>query len=202
MIRTPSDVAFSPTVKAEQARRGSRDQFERMDKIKGWPDRITADFAAAIAEARSFYFATSSADGQPYVQHRGGPKGIIRILDDETLAFADYDGNKQYITIANLADNAKAFIFIMDYVRARRFKLWGTAKVVDDDDALMSKLIDPAYMAAPERAIVFKVEASDRNCPRHIPRMLPFDDVAAAINRLEARIGELEAENARLRGAA
>jgi predicted pyridoxine 5'-phosphate oxidase superfamily flavin-nucleotide-binding protein len=170
-----------------------------MEQGKGWSSTITPDLAASIAEARSFYLATASAEGQPYIQHRGGPRGFLRALDDKTLAFADYRGNRQYITTGNLAENPRAYIFIMDYVRQRRTKLWGTAKVVEGDEALLSKLIDPGYRAMPERAIVFTLEAWDRNCPQHIPRMLPFDDVAAAIGRLEKRISDLEAENARLR---
>jgi predicted pyridoxine 5'-phosphate oxidase superfamily flavin-nucleotide-binding protein len=199
MSHPASDVAFSPSVKAEQVRHGSRAQYEHMEQGKGWSSTITPDLAASIAEARSFYLATASAEGQPYIQHRGGPRGFLRALDDKTLAFADYRGNRQYITTGNLAENPRAYIFIMDYVRQRRTKLWGTAKVVEGDEALLSKLIDPGYRAMPERAIVFTLEAWDRNCPQHIPRMLPFDDVAAAIGRLEKRISDLEAENARLR---
>jgi hypothetical protein len=199
MAQIASDVAFTPSVKAEQARRGSRNQYERMERLKGWPTTIAPDLAAFIADARSFYLATASADGQPYIQHRGGPVGFLKILDDKTLAFADYGGNKQYITTGNLAENPKAYIFIMDYVHQRRVKLWGTAKVVEGDQELLSKLSDPGYRASPERAIVFTLEAWDRNCPQHIPRMLSFDEVAAAIGRLQTRIANLEAENVRLR---
>jgi predicted pyridoxine 5'-phosphate oxidase superfamily flavin-nucleotide-binding protein len=199
MAVSASDVAFTASVKAEQAQRGSRAQFERMEAIRGWPSTITPDLAAFIAGVRSFYLSTASADGQPYVQHRGGPPGFLRALDEKTLAFADYAGNRQYITLGNLAENGKAFIFIMDYVRQRRVKLWGAAKVVEGDAALLSQLVDPRYGAAPERAIVFTIEAWDRNCPQHIPRMLPFDDVAVANGKLEQRIADLEAENARLR---
>jgi len=198
MSHPASDVAFTASVKAEQQRRGSRPQYERMETAKGWPSTITPDLAALIAGVRSFYLATGSADRQPYVQHRGGPPGFLHVLDEKTLAFADYGGNRQYITVGNLAENVKAFIFIMDYVRQRRVKLWGTAKVVEGDNALLSKLIDPQYRAAPERAIVFTVETWDRNCPQHIPRMLPFNDVSVAIGRLEQRIADLESENARL----
>ena len=169
--------------------------------MRGWSSTITPDLAAQIMDARSFYLTTASAEGQPYIQHRGGPTGFLHILDDKRIAFADYAGNKQYITIGNLAENAKAYIFIMDYVHQRRVKLWGTAKVVEDDEALLSQLIDPDYRAKPERAIVFTVEAWDRNCPQHIPRMLPFEDVAEAIGRLQTRIADLEAENARLRSS-
>ena len=137
--------------------------------------------------------------GSPIFSIAAVRQGFLRALDDKTLAFADYRGNRQYITTGNLAENPRAYIFIMDYVRQRRTKLWGTAKVVEGDEALLSKLIDPGYRAMPERAIVFTLEAWDRNCPQHIPRMLPFDDVAAAIGRLEKRISDLEAENARLR---
>ncbi|MBS0232971.1 MAG: pyridoxamine 5'-phosphate oxidase family protein [Proteobacteria bacterium] len=199
MAHVASDVAFTASVKAEQARRGSRLQYERMEQLHGWRTTITPDLAATIAEVRSFYFATASANGQPYIQHRGGPEGFLKILDERTLAFADFGGNKQYITIGNLAENPKAYIFIMDYVHQRRTKLWGTAKVIEDDEALLSKLSDPGYRGHPERVIVFTLEAWDRNCPQHIPRMLPFEEVKDAIARLQARIVELEAENARLR---
>jgi predicted pyridoxine 5'-phosphate oxidase superfamily flavin-nucleotide-binding protein len=199
MPHPASDIAFSPSVKVEQVRHGSRPQYERMERSKGWPTTITSDLATSIAETRSFYLATASAGGQPYVQHRGGPPGFLRALDDKTLAFADYRGNRQYITAGNLAENPRAFISIMDYVHQRRTKLWGTARVVEGDEALLSKLIDPSYRAVPEQAIVFTLEAWDRNCPQHIPRMLPFEDVAAVIGRLEKRISDLEAENARLR---
>jgi hypothetical protein len=201
MAALASDIAFTPSVKAQQARRGSRSQYERMERVRGWSSTITPDLAAQIMGARSFYLSTASVEGQPYVQHRGGPVGFLRVLDNKRLAFADYGGNKQYITIGNLAENAKAYIFIMDYVHQRRVKLWGTAKVVEDDEALLSQLIDPDYRAKPERAIVFTVEAWDRNCPQHIPRMLPFEDVAEAIGRLQTRIADLEAENARLRSS-
>jgi len=196
--RVASDIAFTPAVKAEQARHGSRLQYERMERLRGWPTTVTDDLAERIAETRSFYLATASADGQPYVQHRGGPAGFLKVLDEKTLAFADFGGNKQYITVGNLGENAKAFIFIMDYVNLRRAKLWGTAKVVEGDDALLSQLSDPGYRGRPERAIVFTLEAWDLNCPQHIPRMLPFDDVKDAIGRLQSRIADLEAENQRL----
>lgn len=198
MAQVASDIAFTPSVKAEQARHGSRPQYERMEQLRGWPTTVTEDLAQRIGETRSFYLATASADGQPYVQHRGGPAGFLKVLDEKTLAFADFGGNKQYITVGNLDENAKAFIFIMDYVNLRRAKLWGTAKVVEGDDELLSKLSDPTYRGRPERAIVFTLEAWDLNCPQHIPRLLPFDDVKDAIGRLQSQIADLQAENARL----
>ena len=197
-MQITSDVAFTPSVKAEQAKRGSRLQYERMERSRGWPSTVTPDLTAFIAEARSFYLATASAEGQPYIQHRGGPAGFLKILDDKTLAFADYVGNRQYITIGNLAENPKAYIFIMDYVHQRRVKLWGTAKVIEGDEDLLSKLSDPGYRARPERVIVFTIEAWDQNCPQHIPRMLPFGEVAEAFGRMQKRIADLETENARL----
>lgn len=196
----PSDVAFTPAVKAVQERRGSRRQYARMETTRGWQNTVTEDLAAFIAERNSFYLATANAEGQPYIQHRGGPKGFLRVLDDKTLAFADFKGNRQYITTGNLADNDRAFIFLMDYAHRQRIKIWGRARVVEGDDALINKLLVPGYKAKPEQAVVFTVEAWDSNCPQHIPQLFAAEDVAAAIDRLQARIAELEAEVARLRG--
>jgi hypothetical protein len=196
----PSDVAFTPTVKAVQERRGSRPQYARMETTRGWQSRVTEDLAAFIAERDSFYLATANAEGQPYIQHRGGPKGFLHVLDEKTLAFADFKGNRQYITTGNLADNDRAFIFLMDYAHRARIKIWGRARAVEGDDALISKLFVPGYKAKPEQAILFTVEAWDSNCPQHIPQLFAATDVAAAIDRLQARIAELEAEVARLRG--
>jgi predicted pyridoxine 5'-phosphate oxidase superfamily flavin-nucleotide-binding protein len=201
MTVVASDIAFTPAIKAEQARHGSRQQYERMERSRGWPTTVTEELAERLAQTRSFYFATANADGQPYIQHRGGPPGFLKVIDEKTLAFADFGGNKQYITVGNLGENPKAHIFVMDYVNRQRAKLWGTAKVVEGDDALLSMLADPSYRAKPERAIVFTLEAWDLNCPQHIPRMLPFDEVKDAIERLQSRISELEAENARLLNA-
>jgi len=195
----PSDVAFTPAVKAVQERRGSRRQYARMETTRGWQNTVTEDLAAFIAERDSFYLATANAEGQPYIQHRGGPKGFLRVLDDRTLAFADFKGNRQYITTGNLADNDRAFIFLMDYAHRQRIKIWGRARVVEGDDALIGKLFVPGYKAKPEQAILFTVEAWDINCQQHIPQLFPAPDVAAAV-RLQARIAELEAEVARLRG--
>ncbi|HZT48645.1 MAG TPA: pyridoxamine 5'-phosphate oxidase family protein [Hyphomicrobiaceae bacterium] len=197
-----SDVAFSPTVKAIQESRGSRAVFAEREEKGGWRTTITPDLAQFITEARSFYFASASADGQPYVQHRGGPPGFLRILDERTLAFADYKGNRQYITTGNLADNPRAFIFIMDYTNRRRIKLWGRARVVEGDADLVARLWPDGYRARPEQAIVFEIAVWDSNCPQHIPQMFHAEDVAHAVARLQARIRELEAEVAALKGAA
>ena len=202
MSRPSSDVAFSPAVKDIQARRGSRAHFAKMEEKGGWRTVLSADVAAFIAEARSFYFSTASADGQPYVQHRGGPPGFLRVLGERTLGFADFKGNRQYITTGNLAENAKAFIFLMDYAHRRRVKLWGRARVVERDDALLARLWPDGYQARPEQVILFEVEAWDTNCAQHIPQMFHAEDVAGTIQQFQARIRELEAEVAALKGRA
>jgi uncharacterized protein len=199
MTPTASDVAFSPAVKAVQARRGSRAHFAKAEERGGWRTTITADLAGFLAEARSFYLATASADGQPYVQHRGGPPGFLRVLDERTLGFADFKGNRQYITTGNLADNPKAYIFVMDYAQRRRVKLWGRARVVEDDPALLARLWPEGYKARDEQVILFEVEAWDTNCPQHIPQMFHAEDVGRTITQFQARIRELEAEVARLK---
>ena len=202
MSRPSSDVAFSPSVKNVQAKRGSRPHFARMEEKGGWRTALSADVAAFIAEARSFYLSTASAEGQPYVQHRGGPPGFLRVLDEHTLGFADFKGNRQYITTGNLAENAKAFIFVMDYMNRRRVKLWGRARVVEGDDALLARLWPEGYQARPEQAILFEVDAWDTNCAQHIPQMFHAEDVAATIRQFQARVRELEAEVASLKGEA
>jgi predicted pyridoxine 5'-phosphate oxidase superfamily flavin-nucleotide-binding protein len=199
MGRPASDIAFSDSVKAAQQRLGSRAHYERMEEKGGWADAITPELAQFIAGVRSFYIGTASAGGQPYIQHRGGPAGFLKVLDEKTLGLADYLGNRQYITLGNLAENPRAFIFLMDYARRVRIKLWGTARVVEGDETLMARLADKAG-GAPERAILFHVEAWDRNCPQHIPQLFPAEDVQTAIEQREARIAELEAEVVRLRG--
>ena len=192
-----SDVAFTPAVKTIQVRKGSREAYaERSD----WRTEIDEDLAAFLGEASSFYFATASAEGQPYIQHRGGPKGFIKILDKNTLAFADYAGNRQYITQGNLSENPKAYIFVMDYAHRRRVKLWGEAKIVEDDPALMASLMPKGYRARPEQVILFRISAWDTNCPQHIPQKFDAADVAAALAARDARIAELEAEVGALKG--
>jgi uncharacterized protein len=197
---TPSsDIAFSPSVKAVQQRRGSRAGYAKMEGRGGFATTIDRPLSEFIAKQRSFYLATVNAECQPYIQHRGGPPGFLRVLDEKTLAFADFSGNRQYISTGNLADNAKAMLFLMDYPQRRRVKIWGTARAVDDDPALAARLFPEGYKARAEQAIVFTVEAWDINCPQHIPQMFFAEDVAAAIDGFERRIVELESENARLR---
>jgi uncharacterized protein len=196
-----SDVAFTPAVKAVQTRKGSREAYADVETRGGWRTGIDENLAGFLAQANSLYFATASAEGQPYIQHRGGPKGFIRVLDENTLAFADYGGNRQYITQGNLSENPKAYIFVMDYAHRRRVKIWGNARVVDDDPALLQSLMPQGYKARPEQVILFRVAAWDTNCPQHIPQKFDAADVAAALASRDARIAGLEAELAALRAA-
>jgi predicted pyridoxine 5'-phosphate oxidase superfamily flavin-nucleotide-binding protein len=194
-----SDIAFSGSVKAAQERRGSRASYAKMEQRGGWKDIITADLNEFIAERDSFYMGTASADGQPYIQHRGGPKGFLKVLDEHTLAFADFGGNAQYISIGNLEENDKAFIFLMDYPNRRRIKIWGTAKVVEGDEELLRRLSDAEYKSRPQRVFVFTVEAWDANCPQHIKPRWTEEEISPVIDELRARVEKLEEENARLR---
>lgn len=199
MTASSTDIAFTPAVKSVQTRRGSRDAYARLEAKGGWATTIDANLAAFIGDQRSFYLATASRDGQPYIQHRGGPPGFLRVLDERTLAFADFTGNRQYISTGNLAENPKAMIFLMDYAKRRRVKVWGTARVVENDPGLTAQLFPDAYRARAEAAILFTVETWDTNCPQHIPQMLFAEDIAGAVDALKTRIADLEAENARLR---
>lgn len=195
----PSDVAFTRAVKAIQTRKGSRESYGRVEQ-RGWRTEVDENLTSFLAEASSFYLATASAEGQPYIQHRGGPKGFLKVLDSKTLAFADYAGNQQYLTQGNLSENPRAYIFVMDYAHRRRVKIWGEARVVEDDAALTASLMPKGYRARPEQVILFKIIAWDTNCPQHIPQKFDASDVAAALAAKDARIAELEAEVATLRG--
>lgn len=195
-----SDIAFTPAVKAIQTRKGSREAYAGVEARGGWRTEIDENLSAFLGAANSLYFATASADGQPYIQHRGGPEGFVKILDRNTIAFADYSGNRQYITQGNLSENARAYIFVMDYAHRRRVKIWGKARVVEDDPALLQSLMPQGYRARPEQAILFSIAAWDTNCPQHIPQKFDAADVAAALAVRDGRIAELEAELAALRG--
>lgn len=199
MKKIVSDIAFTPAVKSEQERLGSRALYERMERTKGWRSQVTPDLAAVIAGTRSFYFGTASGVGQPYIQHRGGPPGFLKIVDERTLGFADFSGNRQYITIGNLSENPRAYIFIMDYERRRRVKVWGAAKVIENDEELLSRLQPVDGDAIVERAIMFEIEAWDRNCPQHIPQRFDAADFKAAIGQRDDHIAMLEAEIQNLR---
>ncbi len=195
-MEKPEDVMFSPAVKAEQARLGSRTSFEDRD----WQTEITDDLRQFLAAIDTFFFATASADGQPYIQHRGGPAGFLKPIGSRMLAFADFAGNRQYITLGHLKENDRAHIFILHFATQQRLKLWGRARVVEDDLALMERLVDPAYKAKPQRAVVFQIEAWDINCRQHIVARYSEAEIAPAVNQLTQRIKELEEEVARLKG--
>lgn len=199
-MRNPtSDVAFTPTVKAIQAQRGSRAAYAEMEARGGFRTGVTEDLAAFLETVDTAYLATANASGQPYAQHRGGPKGFIKPVGENAIAFADFTGNRQYVTTGNLSENDKAFLFLMDYAHRRRIKIWGRARVVTDDPALVARLMPEGYRARGEQAIVFEIEAWDSNCPQHIPQKFDAADVAGALDHLKARIAGLEAELAALK---
>jgi len=197
-VSGPEDVMFSPAVKAEQARLGSREAFEDRD----WQTEITDDLRQFLAAIDTFFFATASADGRPYVQHRGGPAGFLKPIGSHMLAFADFAGNRQYITLGHLKENDRAHIFIPHFATQQRLKLWGRARVVEDDAELMERLVDRSYKAKPQRAIAFRIEAWDINCRQHIVARYSEAEIAPAVNQLTQRIKELEEEVARLKNAA
>ena len=194
-----SDVAFTPTVKEIQTRKGSRPKYARAEEHGAWQTEITPDLVEFIAAQTSAFLATVNAEGQPYIQHRGGPAGFLRVLDDKTIAFVDYSGNRQFITQGNLADNNKAHLFLIDYAHRRRVKIWGEARVVEGDIELAVKLMPQGYKARPEQVIVLTVSAWDANCPQHIPQRFEAADVAAALTERDQRIAALEAEIKQLR---
>jgi hypothetical protein len=194
-----SDVAFTPAVKAIQTKKGSREGYAEVERNGGWRTEIDDKLAGFLANTNSFYLATATADGQPYIQHRGGPKGFVKALDKRTIAFADYAGNRQYLTQGNLSENPKAYIFIMDYAHRRRVKIWGEARVVDDDPALLDSLMPKGDRARGEQVILFKIAAWDTNCPQHIPQKFDAADVAQAMSEAAAKIAALEAEVATLK---
>ncbi len=198
-FETPSDVAFTPAVKAIQARKGSRKTYVRMEEGGGWQTSITPDLAEFIAAQTSVFLGTANAAGQPYIQHRGGPAGFLHVLDEKTLAFADYRGNRQFITVGNLAENPQAHLFLLDYAQKQRIKIWGRARVVEDDAALMGKLMPVGYKARGEQAIVFTIDAWDANCPQHIPQRFEAAEVAHLLEERDRRIAELETEVAQLK---
>ncbi len=196
-----SDVAFTPAVKAAQEKYGSRKSYARMERNDWWKTEVTEELANFIGQRDSFYLGTASADGQPYIQHRGGPKGFLKIIDEHTLAMADYSGNRQYISAGNLSENDRITIFLMDYPNRRRIKIWGRAEVIDREDnpRLMEKLADPDYPARIERAIVFTIDAWDGNCPQHINPRFTEEEIAPLVRSLQEKIERLEAENKSLR---
>jgi len=194
-----SDIAFTPEVKAIQTRKGSRGAYARMEDGGSWETAITPDLAAFIAEQTSVFLGTANAAGQPYIQHRGGPPGFLRVVEDNTIAFADFRGNRQFISQGNLAENPKAHLFLIDYVQRRRVKIWGEARVVENDAELLAALMPANYKSRGEQVILFRVNAWDANCPQHIPQRVEAADAANLLAERDRRIAELEAEIARLK---
>jgi hypothetical protein len=192
-----ASTVFTPAARRAQAARGAAGLYEKR-VAAGFPGTITPDLAAFIAGLDTAFLATVSAAGAPYIQHRGGPRGFIKVLDDKTLGFADFAGNRQYITVGNLTENDRAFLFLLDFANRRRIKVWGRARVVEGDAALMDRLVDRGYRARPERAVLFTVEAWDVNCSQHITARFTEPDIAATVAALKERLAALEAENARL----
>jgi len=194
-----SAIVFTPAAQQAQAERGSAKAYERR-LADGFPDTVTPELAQFVAEQDTAFLATATADGAPYIQHRGGPKGFIKVVDERTLGFADYRGNRQYITLANLSENDRAYLFLFDPARKQRIKLWGRARVVESDAALVEKLFDEGYKAKPERAILFTIKAWDVNCSQHITPRFTETEIEEMLKPVRDKIAALEAENARLRG--
>ncbi|MGF1503352.1 MAG: pyridoxamine 5'-phosphate oxidase family protein [Paracoccaceae bacterium] len=196
------DIAFTPSVRAAQDANGSGDVYGRIlarsDGVA--PDRIGPDEAAFIADRDSFYMGSVSETGWPYVQHRGGPRGFVKILDDREIGIADYRGNRQYVSLGNLARDDRVSLFFMDYGRRARLKIFARARAVTAEEApdLLARLADPDYRARIERGLVFTVEAFDWNCPQHITERFTRSEIEAAVGVFRARIAELEARLAAL----
>ena len=200
MPQFSSDIAFTPAVKGIQANKGSRSSYARMELGGSWETTVTPELEAFLADLDMFYLGTANAVGQPYIQYRGGSPGFLKKVDEQTLGFADFGGNRQYITLGNLSENPQAFIFLMDYARSQRIKLWGRARVVEDDPALLDRLRDSSYPGKVERAILFEIEAWDVNCPQHIHKRFSQKQVAPVIEQLQAKVAKLEAELRQLKG--
>ena len=198
-ITYSSDVAFTPTVKSIQTRKGSRRAYANQEQSGGWRTEITPDLKAFIESQTSIFLATANAEGQPYIQHRGGPAGFLKVIDAHTLGFVDYAGNRQFITSGNLADNPRAYLFLIDYAHRRRIKIWGTARVVEGDEALVADLMPRNYKARAEQVILFTITAWDSNCPQHIPQRFEAADVADVIAIKDEQIASLKAELALLK---
>jgi predicted pyridoxine 5'-phosphate oxidase superfamily flavin-nucleotide-binding protein len=200
MIHRFLEIASTPSVKAAQAANGVREYWEHLTSNRT-RDRFTDAEIAFIAERDSFYMATSSENGWPYIQHRGGPKGFLRVLDEKTLGFADYRGNRQYITTGNLAANDRVCLFLMDYPRRGRLKIYARAEVKEtrDDASVVDRFAIPGYKAKVERAMILHLEAFDWNCSQHITPRFTEAELAEALEPIRAHLAELEAENMRLR---
>ena len=187
-----SDVAFSPSVKAVQTERGSRRAYQHEAGGRDWEGEISEGLKSLIETVTTAFLATASADGQPYVQHRGGPPGFLRVLDERTIGFVDYSGNRQFITTGNLAENGRVHLFLIDYAHRQRVKIWGRARIVPADADLLARLMPEGYRARPEQVVLITVDAWDVNCPQHIPQLVEAEAVREALAKRDERIRELE----------
>lgn len=192
MTSYPSDIAFTQSVKRLQSEKGSREAYARMEQGTGWRTTVDEELVEFLRTTDMFYLGTSNDENQPYIQYRGGPPGFLKAIGSKELAFADFSGNRQYISLGNLSENSKAFIFLMDYVNRRRIKIWGHARYVEDDPQLLSQLSHEDYPAEVERAIIFEIDAWDRNCPQHIHQRIPARAVNEEVEKLQSRIQSLE----------
>jgi predicted pyridoxine 5'-phosphate oxidase superfamily flavin-nucleotide-binding protein len=188
-----SELAFTPNVKAEQAARGSGRAYARLEQGEDHHNVLGPQEAAFIGMRDSFYMATVSETGWPYIQHRGGPAGFLKVLDEKTIGFADFRGNRQYISVGNLKSDDRVSLFLMDYTNKTRLKILGRARIVDaSDQETLKRLALPAYLAQVERGMLISVEAFDWNCPQHITQRFTLAQIEAAAEPLRRRIEELE----------
>jgi predicted pyridoxine 5'-phosphate oxidase superfamily flavin-nucleotide-binding protein len=193
-----SRLVFTPAARTAQGERGSSKAYDSR-VVEGFPDKVTPELAKFIAEQDTAFIGTATRDGAPYIQHRGGPKGFIKVIDERTLGFADYRGNRQYITLANLSENDRALLFLLDPARKQRIKLWGRARIVEGDAALVERLFDEGYKARPERAVLFTIEAWDVNCSAHIVERFTTADFEQAMDMVARQIAALQRDNVALR---
>jgi hypothetical protein len=204
MARAFAEITFTSQVLAEQARQGSAAGYAKFLGGEAEPgDRLGPAEAAFVAQRDGFYQATVSETGWPYVQFRGGPRGFLKVLDEQTLAYADFRGNRQYLSVGNLRGDDRVALILVDYPNRRRLKVWGHARIVElaDDAALVARLHDPAYKARPERAVVITIAALDWNCPQHLPERYTLEELEPALAQLRHELQRLRAENAALREA-
>ncbi|MCR9088764.1 MAG: pyridoxamine 5'-phosphate oxidase family protein [Rhodobacteraceae bacterium] len=194
------DIAFTPAVEAAQTAQGSRELNARQQAQPGRSNTaLTGDEAAFLAQRDSFYMASVGETGWPYLQHRGGPAGFVKVLDAQTLGFADFAGNRQYVSLGNLAGDDRVSLFFMDYLNRARLKMFGRASTIGPDDPRLDALSVDGYRARIERGFVIHVEGFDWNCPQHITQRFTLDEVEQATAKMMARIAELEAELAALK---
>ena len=201
MAKSFGSVVFTPLVKALQERYGSRKQYERLEQSADTPARLGPEETEFLGERDTFYMANIGASGWPYIQHRGGPKGFLKVIDDRTLAFADFRGNRQYISAGNVMANDRVALILVDYPRQARLKILGHAEIFEGDDAKewIKKVSDPGYKAAVERVFVIRVEAFDWNCPQHITPRFTEEEIREALGPMESRMQALEEDNKKLR---